>query len=313
MTKPDDSTLTPEDLQAVESRARRLMNEADAWDRFPVPLDDILDAANVQIAPTSAFDPVAIMSYLKGKASGAGDRIKSAVEKVFGLCDAAESIIHIDDSVVGSKQTFLTLHEVGHHDMPTHRKTFRFFQDCSKTLSPEIADQFEREANNFARFALFKGDAFAEHAADSSFEIKTPIKLAKKFGASIYASAREFARTNERACLVVVLEQLEITKGHGMRAEVRRMEASPSYRNQFGVPADEYVTSSHPLWPIIPHGRKMTRPTNLVVSDRNGDPHECVAEAFDTTYNIIILLYPVSALKVIAPVTFAPKAKILGS
>jgi hypothetical protein len=46
----------------------------------------------------------------------------------------------------------------------------------------------------------------------------------------------------------------------------------------------------------VPIGRKMTRPTTLSLTDRNGTPHECVAEAFDTTYNVIILLYPVKAL-----------------
>jgi hypothetical protein len=40
----------------------------------------------------------------------------------------------------------------------------------------------------------------------------------------------------------------------------------------------------------------MTRPTTVSLIDRNGDPHECVAEAFDTRHNIIILLYPVKAL-----------------
>jgi hypothetical protein len=78
---------------------------------------------------------------------------------------------------------------------------FRFFEDCDKTLDPEIADQFEREANNFVRFALFQGDTYARLAANCAFEIRTPMKLAKKFGASVYASAREFARTHHRACV----------------------------------------------------------------------------------------------------------------
>jgi len=29
----------------------------------------------------------------------------------------------------------------------------------------------------------------------------------------------------------------------------------------------------------------------LSLTDRNGDDHECVAEAFDTTWNVLILLY----------------------
>ena len=117
---------------------------------------------------------------------------------------------------------------------------FRFFQDCEQNLAPEIADQFEREANNFARFALFKGETYARYAADCEFDIKTPIKLAKKFGASNYASAREFARTHHRACVVYILEPIEFVDGHGARAAVRRIEPSPSFVTQFGRPTDTY-------------------------------------------------------------------------
>ena len=122
MTRPDDSALDPEDLRVVEGRARQLLDRADAWNRFPAPIDDILTAAKVGIVPTNAFDPDAILSYLKAKTVDTTVRIKSAISKVFGLYDAGETVIHIDNSVVESKQTFLKLHETGHHDMPTHRK-----------------------------------------------------------------------------------------------------------------------------------------------------------------------------------------------
>jgi hypothetical protein len=298
VTKPDDSSLDPEDLRAVEKRARQLLDRASAWDRFPVPIDDLLAAANVRLAPTSLFDPAAILGYLRGKAAEAGTLIKSALSKVLGIYDSAESLIHIDhDSVKSkSKKTFLTLHETAHHDLPVHRRMFRFFQDCEETLAPEIADQFEREANNFARFALFKGDTYARYAADCTFEIKTPIKLATKFGASNYASAREFARTHHRACVVYILEPIEFVNGHGARAAVRRIEPSPPFVTQFGRRKETYITLDHPLGPVLPIGRKMSRPRTLSLTDRNGVPHECVAEAFDTTHNIIILLYPVKTL-----------------
>ena len=296
MIRSDDSSLNSEDRRAVEKRARRLLDRADAWDRFPVPIDDILTAAKVQVAPISVFDSAAILAYIRDKAVGTGARIKSAIAKVFGLYDAGEKIIHIDNSVVKAKQIFLKLHETGHHDMPTHRKMFRFFQDCEKTLAPEIADQFEREANNFARFVLFKGDTFAEFAADCAFEIKTPIKLARHFGASIYAAAREFARTNHRACAVYVLEPLDVIEGDGALAEIRRVEASEAFIIQFGQPADTVLTPDHFLWPVLPINRRMTKPVSLSITDMNGEMHECVAEAFDTTYNILILLYPEKAL-----------------
>jgi hypothetical protein len=298
VTKADDSSLDPEDLRAVEERARHLLDRASAWDRFPVPLEDILAAANVRVAQTSLFDPVAVMEYLAGKAIETATVVKSALGKLFGLYDSADTLIHIDDSAIKSKskKTFLTLHETAHHDLPVHKRMFRFFQDSEQHLDPEISDQFEREANNFARFALFKGDTYAQYAADSKFDIKTPITLAKKFGASNYASAREFARTHHRACVVYILEPIEFVQGHGVQAAVRRIEPSPSFIAQFGRPTETVITPGHFLGRVIPVGRKMTRPTTLSLTDRNGVPHECVAEAFDTTHNVIILLYPTTAL-----------------
>lgn len=301
--KPDDSSLDPADLRAIEVRAKSLLDRAAAWDRFPTPIDDILAAARVRVAPVSIFDPASILAYLKEKAAraaagviGTALTVKSALSKVFGLYDGDDELIHIDQTVGETKQNFLKLHETAHHDLPTHRKTFRIFQDCEQTLAPEIADQFEREANNFARFALFQGDRYARLAADSALEIKSPMKLAKQFGASIYAASREFARTHHRSCVVYVLEPIEYIAPHGARAQVRRIEPLPSFTAQFGRPQDLVITLDHPLGRLLPIKRRMTRPTTLSMKDRDGTAHECVAEAFDTTHNVIILLFPVRAL-----------------
>jgi hypothetical protein len=223
------------------------LDRASGWGIFPTPIPDILDAAKLKIAPASAFDPRRIMEYLIGKAERAASTLKSAISKVFGIYDADECLIHIDQNVRESKQNFLKLHEAGHHELPTHRKLFRIFQDCEKTLEPEIADLFEREANNFARFVLFQGDGYRVLAADHKFEIKTPMKLAGKFGASIYASCREYARTNHRACVVYVLEPITYCEKTGARAEVRRIEASPLFEQQFGRPTEQVITLNHSL------------------------------------------------------------------
>jgi hypothetical protein len=85
-------------------------------------------------------------------------------------------------------------------------------------------------------------------------------------------------------------------QGSGAQAAVRRIEASRSFIKQFGLPNDTLITLGHALGPVLPVGRKMTRPRALSIKDRNGAPHECLAEAFDTTHNVIIRLYPVPAL-----------------
>lgn len=304
--KPDDSSLQSFELAAVERQAQDLLNRASAWGRFPTPVEDILSAANLRVAPKGMFDAAAFLVYVKKKTVQAAQKLKSALSKVLGLYDANEQIIHIDDSVGLSKQTFLKLHEAGHHELPTHRKIFRLFQDCEQTLAPTIADQFEREANNFARYTLFQGVAYKQMAADLPMGVKTPIKLSRKFGASIYASAREFARTNHRACLVYILEPIQLVPGVPAYAEVRRIEASPSFALQFGIPAAERIDVSHALGDLLPIGRKMTRPTQLVYSDRNGDTHECLGEAFDTTHNVLLLIYPTKALT--GPIIAVPNA-----
>lgn len=296
MTKPDDSSLDPAQRHAVEERAHRLLDRASAWGVFPTPIKDILAAAKLKVAPTNIFDLEGIAAYLKNKAADAAQHLKSAISKVFGLYDSDDSIIHIDESVGETKQNFLKLHETGHHELPAHRKIFKFFQDCDQTLSPDIADQFEREANNFARFMMFQGDGYAKRAHDSPLELKTSMRLAKDYAASQYASAREFARTNHRACAVYVLEPVEFVPGDGFRARVRRIETSLSFRKQFGVPTCTSVTPSHFLGRIVPVGRRMSRPTALVLRDLNGERHECLAEAFDTKHNILMLLYPKAAL-----------------
>jgi hypothetical protein len=299
MTKPDDSSLDPDQLCAVEGRSRALLDRASAWGRFPTPVNDIVGAANLKIARYSVFDPAVIMDFIRTKAeqaAAATHNIKSAIAKMFGIYDGGDDVIHVDDKLGESKQSFVKLHETGHHELPLHRKLFRIFQDCDKNLAPDVADQFEREANNFARFALFQGDTFGKIAADYACEIKTPMRLAKQFGASVYAASREFARTHHKTCVVYVLEPIEYCETQGARAAVRRIEPSPSFRAQFGCPTDTTITLDHNLGQVLPVGRRMTGRREVTMIDLNGIEHECIAEAFDTTFNIIILVFPAKAL-----------------
>lgn len=296
MRKEDDSSLDLAELRAVEERARQSLDKAGAWGRFPTPVDDIVSAAKLRVAPKGLFDPERLLEFAKRQTAKVFFNVKAAISKILGLYDANERIIHIDESVGLSKQKFLKLHETGHHELPGHRKIFTFFQDCEQTLAPHIAESFEREANNFARYALFQGSTYSQFAADSRMGIKAPIDLAKKFGASIYASVREFARTNHRSCVVYVLEPVKFIPGRSTSAAVRRIETSPSFEAKFGCPPDLIIDQEHALFPLLPIGRKMTRPTEIVYRDKNGDQHECLGEAFDTKHNILLLIYPIKAL-----------------
>jgi len=88
VTKADDSSLEPEDLRASEERARQLLDRASAWDRFPVPLEDILVAANVRVAQTSLFDP-SRHGILGGKGNPNSNCRQICPWQLFGLYDSA--------------------------------------------------------------------------------------------------------------------------------------------------------------------------------------------------------------------------------
>ncbi|PDS75033.1 ImmA/IrrE family metallo-endopeptidase [Rhizobium sp. L43] len=310
--KPDDSSLTPGEYAAIHRAATDLLNKASAWDRLPTPVPDLLDAAKLRVAPMSAFDPRSLMRHAREFGERAASLIKSAIEKVRGIFDVQEDLIHVDDTVAESKQNFLKLHEAGHKHIPHQSKLFRWIQDCDKSLSPDISDQFEREANIFASVVLFQDGRFAEMAADSAFSIKVPLALSKKFGASAYASMREYVRRNERACAVIVLNPLEICPVLGMRSELRRVEFSPLFQKRFGeLKLPEHVDRLSPLADFVPlAGRRMSRPGTLRLEDKNGDVVEFVAEGFATPFNSFILIHATAELKKSIVVPF-PSSRIV--
>jgi hypothetical protein len=191
------------------------------------------------------------------------------------------------------------LHEAGHKEIPHQRGLFKWIQDCTKTLSPEVADLFDREANNFATIVLFQDDRFAKMAADSPFGIKVPLGLQRKFGGSVYATLRQYVRTHERACVVVVLDPPQPCNVNGLTATVRRIVPSPEFTRRFGtLKLPDTITTDSTLARFIPTGsRRMSRPDSLAFADRNSEQHEFVAEGFATSFNVFLLIHARATLK----------------
>jgi len=286
--RADDRNLSREQRALVEERALALLHRADAWGRIPVPVEDVLDAAKLKVAPHSIFDPSAIKEYAKSQGAKAASLIKKALGKIFGVLDAADEVIHIDDTVTPGKQMFLKLHETGHHELPHQRKIFRFFEESSKELDPDIADLFEREANNFASFVMFNGSTFQERAADHELSFNSVKRLQRSFKVSLYAALREYTRTHRRTCFAVCCECPKFCPDQGYACEVRRVEVSPSFEVRFELPVSNRISGKQALAPLVPFGRKATRPTEISLRDKNGEVHQFIGEALDTTFNILI-------------------------
>lgn len=294
MRKPDDSSLSPSENARIRQEAKRMLEQSDALGRFPTPVSDIMEVAKITLVPEDVLS-VGFVERLRIKA---GTALKSALSKVLGLFDACEGLVFIDRSVNEAKQTFLKLHETAHATLPWQRGIYAVVEDCEKTLDPDIADLFDREANVFATEVLFQLDSFINEARDYSFEIKTPLKLSSKYGASVYASIRQYVSKNDQACAVLVLNAPELIEGDGFRATLRRFVVSSLFKETFGnIDWPNYFTPDDEIGAMIPlDGKKMSWPREIVLIDRNRVPHECIAEVFKNTYNVFVLIHVVQTL-----------------
>ena len=292
--RKDDFSLSTDELERVRGEARLALERANAFGRHPTPVADILSAAKLTVVDDEVLDE-GLLARFRRKAAGA---LKSALSKVLGLFDAHAWLIHVDRELMAVKQTFIKLHEAGHGLLMWQRKMYAVAEDCKLTLTDDIEDLFEREANNFATEVLFQLDAFTEQAADHAFGINVPLRLGPKYGASAYSSIRRYVRKSERACVVLVLDPPIITDGVGFRATLRRVVPSPAFVQMVGDPVWPAVfTPDDELGDVVPLGkRRMSRPRTLSLSDRNGDDHECLAEAFATPYQVFILIHLTKAL-----------------
>lgn len=297
MTKADDCSLSTAQRSRIRVEAARALNEAGAMGVFPTPIADIMAVAKV----TEVEDDVLnedFIAKLRTKVGSLGQTLRTALSKVLGLFHASEGLVFIDKTLHEVKKRFVRLHESAHGFLPWQRGMYAVVEDCEKSLDPDVADVFDREANVFASEVMFQLDTFIEEAQSSQFSIFTPVRMSKTYGASIYSSVRQYVSKNHRACVVLVLNPPSLTEGQGFKATLRRAIASESFRDSFGVPSwPSIFTPDDEVGAMIPIGkRRASGKKSLGLRDRNGVMHDCVAEAFTQSYQVFILIHAQATL-----------------
>lgn len=289
--RPDDSLLDSQQLTTVQRHADRLLREAGAIGRYPTPIDDLLAAAKLILVDDELLDEGVLRQFMS-RAAASIATIKSALSKVLGLFDANDRLVVIDACAPKPRIPFIKLHEAAHGTLPHQSKVYRLMHDCEKTLDPEIADLFEREANVFASEVLFQGEEFSQEARSHDFGIKVPMKLARKYGASNYATFRRYVITSPHVCCVVILEPPIYMPDRGVSAEVRRVVMSKSFAAIYdGKTLGSRVVPGHPLQPTVPAcGKRLNFEREIVLIDRNCEERICHAEAFDTKHQVLVLI-----------------------
>ena len=299
---PDDSTLTPAQLAKVTAEAGRALSEAGVMGILPTPVDEILAAAHVEQIHEDVLNDTFI-TRLRKKAD---NRLKQALSKVLGVFDAVASLVFVDQMLAPVKKRFITLHEAAHGFLPWQRSMYRIVEDCDKSLDPEAAALFDREANVFASEVLFQNDTFHNLAVDEPFEIWTPIRLAKKFDASLYSSIRQYVSKSNRCCVVLVLNPPQLLEHIGFKATLRRVVPSSQFATMFDNSRwPQTYTPDDRLGRLVPLGkRRSSGKQELHLTDANGDRHNCIAESFTQKHQVFILIHVIKTLgrsKIVLP------------
>lgn len=140
----------------------------------------------------------------------------------------------------------------------------------------------------------FQGGLFTKEAADCELGIRVPVDLSKRYGPSVYASARRYVSTHRSPCALIVFDPAVDLIGVGNVIPLRRIVYSRSFKQRFGELSLNDTWGDDSFFYKHRPRNKFTSPVQCKVNDVNGDGQLCVVDAFDTTHHILFLMRPVA-------------------
>lgn len=251
---------------------------------FPTPVDKILNYSELVVN-----DNRDITEIPKHYRTRSVELLKKALRKLNGILDRQEKTIYIDPNQLPSRKKFVKLHEVGHHVLPWQRKFYEIIEDDETTVSSDVTDDFEIEANLFASGALFQLDRFEEEMRKLPLEIGSPMALAKTFGASNHATLRRYVEYSPKRCALLVLKDKK-----ELQCSVRNYFQSPSFTAEFGtIKWDETLGIE---WSFVEDyilNRRFHMDGELDLVTGDGEMLSFDYHYFNNTWNAFILIKPV--------------------
>lgn len=220
--------MTLHSKKDIENISFDMLKSSKALDVFPTPIDKIINYSELILE--TGIDLAELEKKHKG--FDFNEAFKSGWSKIRGFLDRREKIIYIDTTQNVNRQGFVKLHEVGHSVLPWQNATMQFLDD-DKTLSLDIIEEFEAEANYFASITLFQNDRFDNEVKKYELGLPSVIQLSKYFGASNHATFRRYVESSKKRCALLILENLS-PKGSVVSGDFRNAFYSKSFKEEFG-------------------------------------------------------------------------------
>lgn len=267
-----------------------LLRRAEAYDRLPTPVEDIVAAASL-VEPEHSL----LSDFILERAPR---HIREAVRplrrKVRALLDRRTREIHLDPSIDHPGQlAFKRLHEVS-HDLYPWQKSLAYADDDT-TLSWTTRILFEQEANQGAAELLFQRERFGEAAGDYAIGTAPVVELAETFGSSIHSAFRRYVETHRAPLAGLVLEPSPCSREP---LAYRRKEAlqSQAWTERFGSARSWPVLLRCPPYDFLRAAADAAHslaPPRLALSwpDVNNESVPIEAQAMTNTYRLFVLLW----------------------
>jgi Zn-dependent peptidase ImmA (M78 family) len=210
----------------IEKIAKNILLGSKSWGEFPTPIQKITTYVGLQLEKgvnLSNLDPGFFSKNLQ--------YAQRAVAKVLGLIDIRKRVIYLDQSQIPTRKNFIQLHEVGHDACSWQSKLIDYLDD-ERTLDPDTAELFEREASFFASSGLFQCEIFESELEKLPLSLNSARVLAKQFGGSCHASLRRYVERSPKRCALLVLHKPEVNGE--FHAKIRNYFQSPAFTASFG-------------------------------------------------------------------------------
>jgi hypothetical protein len=269
-----------EDLHSahdIEQCTDALLKAANAYGRYPTPVDDIVAARGLQESPDFTIDE-GILAAMPQKAR---DLVRRAARGLRGALDRRERIVHISENITHEGQKrFVKLHEASHD-----------------TLSRTTKILFEKEANQGAAELLFQRGGFAHDAKSLAIGTAAVVYLSQRYGSSLHAAFRRFAETHNEAVQVIRLSPCPNGDGSYTRYEQVR---SVKWSQRFGTSAlypRRLHPAHHPFLAAIDHALD-----EAPLLDRNGLRVDVQIETLNTGYGLFVLLWTKPGRRLLRPI-----------
>lgn len=281
----------PESKEKLITLASNVIKVAGAEGVLPTPLDDLIEASKIKCTDDLlSFKESFISKFPKI----AQEIFNSGIQKVKGVADLRERAICIPSYLSGKKVLFPKAHELGHQIIPWHNINGQGYVDNQLTLSRDVENGFDLEANFFAQEVIFPTKLFRSDARDFKASFDAIIMLSDRYGATIQSTMWKYIEEQDEKILLVPYYP---TKSNNSILKRWTSVASANFKKKYpDIELPMTIASGHPWFAAKEIGMQCSGADKL---NCNGSHTPFEWMAFWNKYTLFVMIRETPTLGVI--------------